>query len=100
MLHHSCTIITHLIDIEIVCVIASDPLHWSSTDVASWISWQVHHKNWPPVALHNFAMNGMELSLLTEEDFVQRAPLCGSSLFAQLDVWKLGKHRCPPSSQW
>ena len=33
----------------------------------------------------------MELCLLTEDDFIRRAPLCGASLFAQLDVWKLGK---------
>ncbi|XP_066996170.2 DNA-binding protein D-ETS-4 [Anabrus simplex] len=68
--------------------IAPDPTRWAAGDVRSWLLWTLRQYALPMVPMEYFDMDGAALTALTEQDFQQRAPQCGSTLFAQLEIWK------------
>ncbi|XP_013778357.2 DNA-binding protein D-ETS-4-like isoform X2 [Limulus polyphemus] len=78
-------------DIDLACQvlgISRDPTDWSAADVRAWFVWTVKQYNLPNILVDYFAMDGVALCSLTEEDFQRRAPRDGETLFAQLDIWK------------
>ncbi|XP_046673369.1 DNA-binding protein D-ETS-4-like isoform X2 [Homalodisca vitripennis] len=68
--------------------IAMDPVQWSVEDVKSWLVFNLQQYNLPMSVVEYFNMSGSQLAQLTEEEFHQRAPQCGSLLHAQLEIWK------------
>ncbi|KAL0839302.1 hypothetical protein ABMA28_016047 [Loxostege sticticalis] len=80
--------------------IAADPMLWSTADVKAWVMFTLQHFNLPMVPTEYFAMDGAALVALTEEDFNQRAPEAGTTLYAQLEIWKAARHDAWRTSQW
>ncbi|CAH0397367.1 unnamed protein product [Chilo suppressalis] len=80
--------------------ISPDPMLWSTNDVNSWVMFTLQHFNLPMVPAEYFTMDGAALMALTEEDFNQRAPQAGSTLYAQLEIWKAARHEPWRTSQW
>ncbi|CAG2168673.1 unnamed protein product [Oppiella nova] len=68
--------------------ILSNPFNWNAEDVRNWLLWTRRQFNLPDFHLEYFQMDGMSLCSLNESDFKQRAPHCGETLYAQLDIWK------------
>ncbi|KAJ0179149.1 hypothetical protein K1T71_004861 [Dendrolimus kikuchii] len=92
-------------DVDNTCTvlgISPDPTQWSTSDVKSWVMFTLQHFNLPLVPAENFAMDGAALVALTEEEFNQRAPQlqAGSTLHAQLEIWKAARHEAWRTSQW
>ncbi|CAH2091660.1 unnamed protein product [Euphydryas editha] len=84
-------------DVDNTCTvlgISPDPMQWSTSDVKAWILFTVQHFNLPMVPAEYFAMDGASLIALTEDEFNQRAPQAGSTLYAQLEIWKAARHEC------
>ncbi|XP_038213015.1 DNA-binding protein D-ETS-4-like isoform X1 [Zerene cesonia] len=82
-------------DVDNTCTvlgISPDPMQWSTSDVKSWVMFTLQHYNLPMVPTEYFAMDGAALVALTEEEFNQRAPQAGSTLYAQLEIWKAARH--------
>ncbi|XP_050681616.1 DNA-binding protein D-ETS-4-like isoform X2 [Leptidea sinapis] len=82
-------------DVDNACTvlgISPDPLQWSTDDVKSWVIFTLQHYNLPMVPVEYFAMDGPALIALTEEEFNHRAPQAGSTLYAQLEIWKAARH--------
>jgi SAM pointed domain-containing ETS transcription factor len=52
----------------------ADPMLWSTGDVKAWVMFTLQHFNLPMIPAEYFAMDGVALMTLTEEDFNQRAP--------------------------
>ncbi|XP_076369930.1 DNA-binding protein D-ETS-4-like [Tachypleus tridentatus] len=78
-------------DIDLACqvlAISRDPTDWSAADVRAWFVWTLKQYNLPNILVDYFAMDGVALCSLTEDDFQRRAPCDGETLFAQLDIWK------------
>ncbi|XP_054153081.1 DNA-binding protein D-ETS-4-like [Oppia nitens] len=78
-------------EIDIACDalnISADPFNWNVTDVRSWLEWTQRQFNLLDFPLEYFQMDGMNLCKLSEQDFKDRAPLCGETLYAQLEIWK------------
>ena len=65
-----------------------DPFNWSVSDVQKWLLWMQRWVQLPSLKLEHFAMDGMSLCALTEEDFRQRVPH-GEKLYAKLDIWRM-----------
>ncbi|XP_028173284.1 DNA-binding protein D-ETS-4-like [Ostrinia furnacalis] len=80
--------------------ISPDPMLWSTADVKAWVMFTLQHFNLPMVPTEYFAMDGAALVALTEEDFNQRAPQAGSTLYAQLEIWKAARHEAWRPTQW
>ncbi|RWS07862.1 SAM pointed domain-containing Ets transcription factor-like protein [Dinothrombium tinctorium] len=70
--------------------ISADPYNWNSQDVQKWLVWQIRKNKLPAIRLEYFKMDGMALCSLKQNDFQQRAPDCGESLYFLLDIWKTG----------
>ncbi|XP_045488042.1 DNA-binding protein D-ETS-4 isoform X2 [Pieris rapae] len=90
-------------DVDNTCTvlgISPDPMQWSASDVKSWVMFTVQHYNLPMVPIEYFAMDGPALVALSEEDFNQRAPQAGSTLHAQLEIWKAARHDSWSSTPW
>ncbi|XP_013190116.1 DNA-binding protein D-ETS-4 isoform X1 [Amyelois transitella] len=90
-------------DVDNTCTvlgISPDPMLWSTGDVKSWVMFTLQHYNLPMVPVEYFAMDGAALVALTEEEFNQRAPQGGSTLYAQLEIWKAARHEAWRTSQW
>uniref|UniRef100_A0A1B6E6Z2 ETS domain-containing protein n=1 Tax=Clastoptera arizonana TaxID=38151 RepID=A0A1B6E6Z2_9HEMI len=68
--------------------ISRDPGQWTSEDVKSWLVWNLQQYNLPMTVVEYFNMTGSSLAQLSEEEFQQRTPQCGSLLHAQLEIWK------------
>ncbi|XP_075211508.1 DNA-binding protein Ets98B isoform X2 [Lycorma delicatula] len=68
--------------------IPRDPNQWTEEDVRSWMLWNLRQYNQPITAADFFSTPGASLVQMTEEEFQQRAPQCGSLLHAQLEIWK------------
>lgn len=68
--------------------ISPDPMLWSTGDVKSWVMFTLQHYNLPMVPTENFAIDGAALVALSEDEFNQRAPQAGSTLYAQLEIWR------------
>nr|XP_012219982.1 PREDICTED: DNA-binding protein D-ETS-4 [Linepithema humile] len=85
-------------DFDNTCValgIHPEPRRWSAADVAAWVQWARRQLQLPSVPLESFNVDGATLASLTEEDFCQRAPQCGSMLHAQLEIWKAAVEESP-----
>ncbi|XP_070151092.1 DNA-binding protein D-ETS-4 isoform X1 [Polyergus mexicanus] len=85
-------------DFDNTCValgIHPEPRRWSAADVAAWIQWARRQLQLPLVPLESFNVDGATLATLTEEEFCQRAPQCGSMLHAQLEIWKAAVEESP-----
>ncbi|CAK9826441.1 DNA-binding protein D-ETS-4 [Anthophora retusa] len=85
-------------DFDNTCValgIHPEPRRWSAADVAAWIQWARRQLQLPSVPLESFNVDGATLASLTEEEFCQRAPQCGSILHAQLEIWKAAVEESP-----
>ncbi|XP_050342023.1 DNA-binding protein D-ETS-4 isoform X1 [Nymphalis io] len=89
-------------DVDNTCTvlgISPDPMQWNTSDVKSWVVFTLQHFNLPMVPAEYFAMDGAALIALTEDEFNQRAPQAGSTLYAQLEIWKAARHESW-RSQW
>ncbi|CAB3229278.1 unnamed protein product [Arctia plantaginis] len=78
-------------DVDNTCTvlgISPDPMLWSTGDVKAWVMFTLQHYNLPMVPMENFTMEGAALVSLTEDEFNQRAPQAGSTLYAQLEIWR------------
>ncbi|XP_011308845.1 DNA-binding protein D-ETS-4 [Fopius arisanus] len=85
-------------DFDNTCValgIHPEPRRWSAADVAAWVQWARRQLQLPSVPLDSFNIDGATLASLTEEEFCQRAPQCGSMLYAQLEIWKAAVEESP-----
>ncbi|XP_077286772.1 DNA-binding protein Ets98B isoform X2 [Arctopsyche grandis] len=71
--------------------ISQDPLQWSGEDVKAWLLWTLRQYSLPIVPVEYFSMDGARLAALSEQDFIQRAPQAGSTLYAQLEIWKAAR---------
>ncbi|XP_038044793.1 SAM pointed domain-containing Ets transcription factor-like [Patiria miniata] len=68
--------------------IPTDPYTWNSEQVQKWVEWTRHQYRLPEINIGFFAMDGMRLCNLTDEQFRQILPKSGDILFAHLDIWK------------
>ncbi|EFN75314.1 DNA-binding protein D-ETS-4 [Harpegnathos saltator] len=85
-------------DFDNTCValgIHPEPRRWSAADVAAWVQWARRQLQLPSVPLESFNVDGATLASLSEEEFCQRAPQCGSMLHAQLEIWKAAVEESP-----
>ncbi|XP_041973016.1 DNA-binding protein D-ETS-4-like isoform X2 [Aricia agestis] len=90
-------------DVDNTCTvlgISPDPNQWSTSDVKSWVMFTLQHYNLPMVPAEYFAMEGSALAALTEEQFNQIAPQAGSTLYAQLEIWKAARHESWRNTPW
>ncbi|XP_011562451.3 DNA-binding protein D-ETS-4 isoform X1 [Plutella xylostella] len=90
-------------DVDNTCTvlgISPDPMQWSSHDVKAWVMFTLQHYQLPLVPADYFCMDGPALVALTEDEFNQRAPQAGSTLYAQLEIWKASRHEAWRSMQW
>ncbi|XP_017086830.2 DNA-binding protein D-ETS-4 isoform X1 [Drosophila bipectinata] len=71
--------------------ISQDPNGWSPAQVHAWLRSTLAQFGLPPVTdlELQFCENGAALTLLSEEEFVRRMPESGSTLHAQLEIWKM-----------
>ncbi|XP_065364212.1 DNA-binding protein D-ETS-4 [Calliphora vicina] len=71
--------------------ISQDPSAWSANQVHAWLRSTLQQFELPIIddIENKFNENGAELLQLTEDEFVKRIPQCGSTLHAQLEIWKL-----------
>ncbi|KAK6318802.1 hypothetical protein J4Q44_G00100130 [Coregonus suidteri] len=87
-------------DIETACKllnITPDPMEWSSGNVQKWLLWTEHLYRLPQAGKAFQELSGKDLCAMSEEDFRQRSPQCGDTLYAHLDIWKSAawmKERC------
>lgn len=67
-----------------------DPEKWNNKQVQSWIMFTMKQFKLPSTENIErlFNENGVQLSRLTENDFINRIPQAGATLFAQLEIWK------------
>ncbi|XP_034486698.1 DNA-binding protein D-ETS-4 isoform X2 [Drosophila innubila] len=71
--------------------ISQDPNAWTSAQVHAWLRSTLAQFKLPPalnLELH-FNEDGAALALLSEEEFTRRLPESGSTLHAQLEIWKM-----------
>ncbi|XP_046804716.1 DNA-binding protein D-ETS-4 isoform X1 [Lucilia cuprina] len=71
--------------------ISQDPSAWSANQVHAWLRSTLQQFELPIIddIENKFLENGAELLQLTENEFVKRIPEGGSTLHAQLELWKL-----------
>lgn len=85
-------------DIEVACQIlniSSNPYHWTTANVQSWLVWTQQQFGYPAIRTDFFNMEGAALCSLTEEDFRMRSPHSGDILCAQLEIWKSAANMMP-----
>ncbi|KAJ9579030.1 hypothetical protein L9F63_024865, partial [Diploptera punctata] len=94
--------------------ISPDLTQWTVDDVKAWLLWTQSQYNLSMIRMEYFNMDGVALSALSEEEFQKRAPECGSTLFARLEIWKAAcseadspqgeasapPQAAPPATQW
>lgn len=68
----------------------TDPTEWNTGNVQKWMLWTEHLYRLPHAGKAFQELTGKELSTMSEEEFRQRSPLCGDTLYAHLDIWKSG----------
>ncbi|KAG5677314.1 hypothetical protein PVAND_007083 [Polypedilum vanderplanki] len=70
--------------------ISPNPLEWTEQQVQLWINSTVKQFKLEaiPKCETIFPENGQMLAMLSDEDFIRRAPQIGSILHAQLEIWK------------
>ncbi|XP_030231376.1 SAM pointed domain-containing Ets transcription factor [Gadus morhua] len=77
--------------------ITPDPIDWSAANVQKWLLWTEHLYRLAHAGRAFSDLSGKDLCAMSEEDFSQRAPQCGDTLHAHLDIWKSAawmKERC------
>ncbi|CAK1578034.1 unnamed protein product [Parnassius mnemosyne] len=90
-------------DVDNTCTvlgISPDPSQWSTSDVKAWVMFTLQHFNLPMVPTEYFAMDGAALVALSEEELNQIAPQAGSTLYAQLEIWKAARHEGWRPTPW
>ncbi|XP_035980624.1 SAM pointed domain-containing Ets transcription factor [Fundulus heteroclitus] len=78
-------------DIETACKllnITPDPTEWNTGNVQKWMLWTEHLYRLPHAGKAFQELTGKDLCAMSEEEFRQRSPLCGDTLYAHLDIWK------------
>ncbi|KAL1506764.1 hypothetical protein ABEB36_006067 [Hypothenemus hampei] len=78
-------------DVDDTCTllgISPDPAKWSPSDVISWIRWTSRQFNYAEPLAESWDISGNDLLVLSEKEFVTRAPQGGMILHAQLEIWK------------
>ncbi|XP_017779986.1 PREDICTED: DNA-binding protein D-ETS-4 isoform X2 [Nicrophorus vespilloides] len=78
-------------DVEATCTtlgISTDPSQWSQSNVLSWLEWTSRQFSIPAPIPERWDLAGAPFVNLSEEDFVERSPLGGAILYAQLEIWK------------
>ncbi|XP_002137059.2 DNA-binding protein D-ETS-4 isoform X1 [Drosophila pseudoobscura] len=80
--------------------ISQDPNAWTPSQVHAWLRSTLAQFKLPPAANLElkFSEDGAALALLSEEEFVRRLPESGSTLHAQLEIWKMA-YADQPNSQ-
>ncbi|XP_006821737.1 SAM pointed domain-containing Ets transcription factor-like [Saccoglossus kowalevskii] len=89
---HSLVIREVIRDVCLACRLLDlpiDPTYWKIDHVEKWLLWTIHEYNIPPINFDYFKMNGINLCMLSEDDFRARAPHCGDIIHAQLDIWRI-----------
>ncbi|XP_016983286.1 DNA-binding protein D-ETS-4 isoform X2 [Drosophila rhopaloa] len=81
--------------------ISQDPNGWSPAQVHAWLRSTLAQFRLPPVGdlELQFCEDGAALTLLSEEEFVRRLPESGSTLHAQLEIWKMAYADQPAHQQ-
>ncbi|XP_017856268.1 PREDICTED: DNA-binding protein D-ETS-4 isoform X1 [Drosophila arizonae] len=71
--------------------ISQDPNAWTAAQVHAWLRSTLAQFKLPPVdnLELQFSEDGAALALLSEEEFQRRLPESGSTLHAQLEIWKM-----------
>ncbi|XP_064555303.1 DNA-binding protein D-ETS-4 isoform X1 [Drosophila montana] len=71
--------------------ISQDPNAWTAAQVHAWLRSTLAQFKLPPAANLElqFSEDGAALVLLSEEEFTRRLPESGSTLHAQLEIWKM-----------
>uniref|UniRef100_A0A1A9ULY8 ETS domain-containing protein n=1 Tax=Glossina austeni TaxID=7395 RepID=A0A1A9ULY8_GLOAU len=71
--------------------ISQDPCAWSPSQVHAWLQATIQQFRLPSInnLESKFNEDGTALLMLSEEEFIKRVPECGSTLHAQLEIWKL-----------
>ncbi|MEQ2275322.1 hypothetical protein XENORESO_001966 [Xenotaenia resolanae] len=80
-------------DIETACKllnITADPTEWNTGNVQKWMLWTEHLYRLPHAGKAFQELTGKDLCAMNEEEFRQRSPVCGDTLYAHLDIWKSG----------
>jgi len=92
-------------DIESTCTmlgISSDPKKWKESDVRSWLLWTLQQFSIPMsmLDLDQWNMDGQTMLSLGEQDFQQRLPQGGDTMYAQFDMWRSNAayHYQPPAT--
>ncbi|CAO1316453.1 unnamed protein product [Diamesa tonsa] len=70
--------------------ISPDPSQWTQQQVQLWIKSTIKQFKLDPIEKCDlvFPENGQFLAMLSDEEFILRAPQIGSILHAQLEIWK------------
>ncbi|XP_068155655.1 DNA-binding protein D-ETS-4 isoform X1 [Drosophila tropicalis] len=81
--------------------ISPDPNAWTSAQVHAWLRSTLAQFKLPPVnnLELQFSEDGTALALLSEEEFLRRMPESGSTLHAQLEIWKMAYADQPTQQQ-
>lgn len=87
----------HLLYSFLFLTLYTDPFNWSVTDVQKWLLWMQRWVQLPSLKLELFAMDGMALCSLSEEDFRQRVPN-GEKLYAKLEIWRMAINYFKPEA--
>ncbi|XP_077994744.1 SAM pointed domain-containing Ets transcription factor-like isoform X2 [Glandiceps talaboti] len=79
-------------DIDLACRILTihpHPSHWTIDQVERWLLWTLREYKFTESDLNMdyFRMNGINLCMMTRDDFVNRSPRCGDIIHAQRDIW-------------
>ena len=81
---------------------SSDPKKWKESDVRSWLLWTLQQFSIPMsmLDLDQWNMDGQMMLSLGEQDFHQRLPAGGDTVYAQFDMWRSNAayHYQPPAS--
>ena len=81
---------------------SSDPKKWKESDVRSWLLWTLQQFSIPMsmLDLDQWNMDGQTMLSLGEQDFQQRLPQGGDTMYAQFDMWRSNAayHYQPPAT--
>lgn len=81
-------------DAQAICAslqISPDPKQWTTAQVHAWIRSTIEQFKLPPIEEleMKFPEDGAALSCLTQDEFHRRASEAGTTIHAQLEIWKL-----------
>ncbi|MEQ2191299.1 hypothetical protein XENOCAPTIV_026109 [Xenoophorus captivus] len=73
-----------------ISYLPTDPTEWNTGNVQKWMLWTEHLYRLPHAGKAFQELTGKDLCAMSEEEFRQRSPMCGDTLYAHLDIWKSG----------